>query len=170
VDVDADVVVLRNQRLSGVNAHPDAEIGFLRPRMRCERMLGGLGGADGVFCVAERDEETIALCIDLSTAVVPEHLAEEPPVISQDIGVTVAELVQETGRTLDVREEEGHPSRRQFSHGPRDQHRTPTLPRLEPSFAIPVGCGRYSASSVPRLASSGLTAAEAPAAPTETHP
>ena len=83
-------------------------------------MLGGLGGADGVFCVAERDEETIALCIDLSTAVVPEHLAEEPPAISQDIGLAVAELVQETGRTLDVREEEGHPSRRQFSHGPRE--------------------------------------------------
>jgi hypothetical protein len=49
--------------------------------MRCERSLRGRGGVDGVACIAECDEEAIALRVYLSTAVLREHIAKEPPMI-----------------------------------------------------------------------------------------
>jgi hypothetical protein len=64
-----------------VDAHPDAHIGFPRPRMRSERSLRGRGSTDGVACIGEGDEEAIALRIDLATAVLIEYLAEKAPVV-----------------------------------------------------------------------------------------
>ena len=116
VHVDTDVVVLSQQRLTGVNAHPHAHIDCPRPRMSRERLLRGPRGTDGVACLPERDEEAIALGIDFSTAVLRERRAEKPPMIRQNVGVTLAELLKQTCRPFDVREEEGNGARRQVSH------------------------------------------------------
>jgi hypothetical protein len=74
-----------------VNAHPYANVAFSGPRVRRKRSLRSRGGADSVACVAERDEKAVALRIDLSTAVPREHVAEKLPVISQNVGVALAE-------------------------------------------------------------------------------
>jgi hypothetical protein len=98
--------------------------------MRCERSLRGLGGADGIVGIGERNEEAIALSVDLLAAVLLERVAQEPPMISQNVGVMVAELVQQTRRSFDVRKEKGDGACRQLGRRPRCQDRTPNRPRL----------------------------------------
>jgi hypothetical protein len=67
---------------------------------------------------AESDEERIALRIDLDAAATCHGLSNGPPMFGQRIRVPRSpELVQQTRRPLDVREEEGDRPARQIAHG-----------------------------------------------------
>jgi hypothetical protein len=60
----------------------------------------------------KRDEERIALSVDLLPTVVFEGRAEESAVIGKDLSVSLAELLEKSRRAFDVGEEEGDgPSR-----------------------------------------------------------
>ena len=69
--------------------------------------LGVDGRGDGVARAREREEEGVALRVDLDAAVLREALAHQPPVVGEDVGVAVAELLQQARRALDVGEDEG---------------------------------------------------------------
>src|SRR5438876_7241331 len=83
----------------------------------------------------ERNEERVALRIDLTAAVLLEHLPQEPLVIGDELGVPIAKLAQETGRAFDVAEQEGDSAGRKLGHLAVElksfsqlfQHRVPAL-------------------------------------------
>ncbi len=108
VDVDADVALAGHDRRPGVDTDPDPD-GFV------ER-LDLLGGTDRVVRPAEGDEERVALRVDLDPVVTGERGAQDAPMRGEQVGVVIAMLVEETRRTLDVGEQEGHGAGREVSH------------------------------------------------------
>ncbi len=63
----------------------------------------------------ERDEERIALGVDLDSTMRDERIAKDTPVLRECVGVHVrAETVQQPCRALDVREEQGDGSAREI--------------------------------------------------------
>jgi hypothetical protein len=70
------------------------------PALDVRRGGSGLGGT------GERDEEGIALRVDLDAAVWCDSRAESAPMAGQGGGVPLAELVQQPRRAFDVRKEE----------------------------------------------------------------
>jgi hypothetical protein len=106
MDVDADVVTADDERLARVQAHAHADGGAVRPGVRGERLLGGYGRSQPGDRVREGDEEAVALRVDLAPAVPVEGVPQQPTVFRQDLGILVAEIVEQPGRALDVREEE----------------------------------------------------------------
>jgi hypothetical protein len=56
----------------------------------------------------ERDEERVALGVDLGATVTRVCLADKPTVRGERIGVELPELMEERRRALDVREEQRH--------------------------------------------------------------
>src|SRR5207244_4067802 len=109
VHVEADVPLLAQPRLAGVQPHPHAN------RSVGERALAVRRRGDRVRRAGERDEERVSLRVDLDTAVLGERRAKSPPMHLQRLGVVVAERVQQTRRALDVREEERHHTRRELA-------------------------------------------------------
>jgi hypothetical protein len=108
VDVHPHVVLFGEHGLAGVKAHAHPN------RAGAERILAGLRGGNGVRGTREGDEEGVPLRVDLDAAVPLERFAECAPMLGEHVGVVLAELVQEPGRTLDVGEEEGDRSRRKL--------------------------------------------------------
>ncbi len=77
VDVDADVALVGDERLTGVDAHAHAEdLAF--ERTPC---LGRRGHRVGR--AAECDEEGVALGVDLDAGVARERVSQEPAVLGQ---------------------------------------------------------------------------------------
>jgi hypothetical protein len=99
VDVFADVALLREEWRSCVQADPKSDRSGHEPL--CDR----LGGFECVWRRREGDEERVALGVDLDTASSDTGFAHDSPVRSELLGVGLgAELVEELGRALDVRE------------------------------------------------------------------
>jgi hypothetical protein len=100
VDVHADVALLGHERLAGVDAHPDLN----RPCF--ERLLRLACGGDGVGRTRERDEERVALGVDLDPVVSSEGLTDHASVLSNEIGVSRSVIPNKARRPFDVCEEE----------------------------------------------------------------
>ena len=111
MDVDADVALVGDLRLPGVDPHANAD------RAAPERLAGGGRGRDRVGGSRERDEEGVALGVDLDAVVPGERSSQRGAVLGEEIGVPGAVLLEEPRRAFDVREEEGDGSGRQL--GPR---------------------------------------------------
>jgi hypothetical protein len=63
---------------------------------------------EGVAGAAEGDEERVALRVDLLAPVRGEDLPQQPLLVGQQFAVpSPAELLEQPGRALDVREQEG---------------------------------------------------------------
>jgi hypothetical protein len=123
VHVDAHVVVVSDKRLPRMQTHPHADFRSVRPRLLRQSDLRVGRGGERPARISEGHEETVALRIDLDAAVADERLAQEPPVLRENAGVRVAELVQEARRPLDVREKESDGAGRELGHRPRRQRR-----------------------------------------------
>jgi hypothetical protein len=93
-----------------VQAHPDANW------PRAELPLALAGRRERIPRPRERDEERVALGVDLDPAVPPEGLAERASMLGQRIRVGIAELVQQPRRALDVGKEEGDGAGRELAH------------------------------------------------------
>ena len=97
-----DVAIRRHCRRPGVESHAHAD------RAGAECRLPRPGGRDCAGGGGERNEERVALCVHLDAAVGGERIPEQPTMLGERVRVPVrAERVQQTGRALDVREEEG---------------------------------------------------------------
>ncbi len=101
VYLDANVAFLSKGRLAGMNpdAHSHWAVG--------ERTLDSLSGCDRVRRAREGDEEGVALSVYLDALVVREGFPKEPPVLGERLCVGITEVVEQLGRPLNVREEEG---------------------------------------------------------------
>ncbi len=104
----SDVVAVHEQRLPDVQSHPDPDaLVALRPRMprvsrRCASAAASIAASRG----REGVEEGIALGVDLAAAVRREAGPQQPTVRAEQVGVAVADLLQQLGRALDVGEDE----------------------------------------------------------------
>jgi hypothetical protein len=70
--------------LARVKTNADGERSVRRPAMVGQRMLNGDCGLDRIARMAERDEEGIALRVDLDAAVFGERGAEQITVLRSD--------------------------------------------------------------------------------------
>ena len=119
VDVDAHVALRGHRRRACVDAHADAYRPGLQRRLRLTR--GGRRALRG----RKRDEERVALRVDLDAAVCGERLAQKAPVLRERLGVRVwSERVQQPRRALDVREQERDRAGRKL--GPHERHIEPS--------------------------------------------
>jgi hypothetical protein len=142
MDVDADVALLRYDRLARVEPHPDAHLPVGERLLTLERRRGCVGRT------REGDEERVPLGVDLDAAVARERLAQRAPVLCEHRGVAVAELMEQSRRALDISKEEGDGPLGELSHAyriARRSHRAKgvfeTRPRTERRSAV----GRWSA-------------------------
>ena len=116
-DVEADVALLVDRRLAGVEAHAHANGLSLRPGRGHMRALHLDSGGDRVAGAREDEEERVALRVDLDALACGERVANDPAMRRQNLGVPVAEALEKLRRALDVREDEGDRSLRQLGHG-----------------------------------------------------
>jgi len=85
-------------------------------RRRRERLEPLSRGLERSLRRAERDEERVALRIDLDAGVRRERGSQQPPMLRQDLGVRlVAERAQELRRPLDIGEQERDRAVRQLA-------------------------------------------------------
>ena len=101
MDVVADVALVRQQRRARVQ--PGSHLN----RARSERSRHRLGCDYGTGGCREREEEGVALRVDLDAALGSACLADRPAMLGQSFGVGIgSELVEQPRRALDVGEEE----------------------------------------------------------------
>jgi hypothetical protein len=99
-----------------VDPHAHANGDAVRPRLRGKGALRRYCGGDRVPGARERDEEGIALRVDLVAAELLNCLAEQTRMRRQNIVVPVAELLQQPRRPLDISEEERDRAGRTLRH------------------------------------------------------
>src|SRR2546423_1401679 len=110
MDVDANVALVAEHGLTGVQTHAHTD----GPALERVASLGGRG--QRFRGLRKRDEERVALSIDLYPTVPLECMTERPPMLAEHLGVAAAELVQQLRRTFDVREQEGDGPGRELAH------------------------------------------------------
>ena len=102
MDVDADVALLPDDGLAGVDAHADAELRPVRPVVAASACWAATAAATASFARAEAVEERVALRVDLLAPARAERLADDAAVIGERIGIPVAEPLEQLGRAGDV--------------------------------------------------------------------
>jgi hypothetical protein len=116
VDIEAEVALIADHRLPGVDADPHAKLDAARPRLSGEPPLCVHRRCERVPSPREYDEERVALGVDLVTLGVPERGAQEPAVRCQHLAVAIPQLADEHRRALDVGEQEGDGAGRVVAH------------------------------------------------------
>jgi hypothetical protein len=104
---EAEVALLGDRGLARVHAHADAQRRTCRPLVSVQRALGCGCGCNGVLGPLEGDEEGVALGVDLLASVLFEGRSQEPVMVGTRFAVTLAQLLEQASRSLDVGEEEG---------------------------------------------------------------
>jgi hypothetical protein len=87
--VVADVALGGHLCLARVQTHPHPHRPFL------EQPLGLSGRRDGLPRRSEGDEERVPLRVDLDSAVTGEHLTQHPPVLDEQLRISLAVLLQQ---------------------------------------------------------------------------
>ena len=129
VDVEPVVRVVGEDGPARVHAHADLHGCPLGPVARGERALCCERGGERGTRIGEGDEELVGAAVDLVAVRLRDRLADQPPVLREDLRVLVAELLDEGRRALDVREEESDVAGRGAAHACQstaaDWHRRP---------------------------------------------
>jgi hypothetical protein len=99
MDVEADVVLPGDGRLTRVQAHPDANT----PCASAAWASPAAATPSEARANATKNESP---CVHLDSVVRGEGLAKDPPVLGKRLDVAIAELPEQPGRALDVGEEE----------------------------------------------------------------
>jgi hypothetical protein len=96
MDVDSDVPLLCDDWLARVSADAYTHRAIRETGLRVACC------GDGVRHACERDEECISLRVNLHPAVPRERGAQHTTMLVENVRVSIAELVQQTRRALDV--------------------------------------------------------------------
>ena len=84
VHPEADVVVVRDRRLTGVHAHPDPEPRVGGPGVSLEGLLGCHRSRNGILGARKGVEERVSLRVDLVAVVGRERLTDQAAVLRQE--------------------------------------------------------------------------------------
>jgi len=116
MDVDARIPLLVDHRRAAVESHANTDLAALRPVLRDERLLGFGRCGDRGTGVHEYREELVAVDVDLQPAVARDGLAQEPPLLGEQLRVLLSGLMHKPRGALDVGEEERNGARRERAH------------------------------------------------------
>ena len=116
VNGESGVAPVVGDRLTGVQTHSHLDLDALRPGVREERELALDGREHSLARARERNEERVALRIHLVAVVSVERISQQLPVVRQNCGIPLAQLLDEPRRPLDVGEEEGDCAARHVRH------------------------------------------------------
>jgi hypothetical protein len=122
VDGQARIGALDGCRLARVNAYPNPDGHPGRPLVAGQRPLHRQRAQNGLLRAPERDEERVALRVDLVASVAGDGRADQPPVVGQHLRVPLPQRLDQPGRALDVTEQEGDRAARKVSHGAGHWH------------------------------------------------
>ena len=107
---EIDVTVPDRRGLTGVHPDPHPHLDSRWPRVSRQRSLALQAGGDRFGGVGEREEERVALGVDLHAAMVGEGAAKQRLMGGQHVRIALADLAEEAGRAFDVGHDEGdHP-------------------------------------------------------------
>ena len=106
-----------------------------------QRALSVLGSRHRIRGTAQRDKERITLRIHLDSAVRHERGPQTAAMLVQRVAVTVAELLQQPCRALDIREEQRDDTRRQVPRIARNLHSIPASLESRPDPHKPIAGG-----------------------------
>jgi hypothetical protein len=124
MDVHAHVAGRSLGGLTGVDAHPDADIGAVRPNVVRDAALGRDGAEERGPGRREREVEAVASRALLQAVVLAKGFAEQSVVVGQDGRVLTSQRMEQLGRALDVGEDEGHGPGRDAVHARRSLTRS----------------------------------------------
>ena len=108
---DVVIPVRRGEARMNAHPHPDHRVG--RPRFGCEIALRLRARFDGGHRSRERDEERVSVGLHLAPAPRRPRRPEDLLMTLQQRGIPVTDPPEQLRRRLDVREHEGHQSRRE---------------------------------------------------------
>src|SRR6266571_233534 len=114
--VQADVALSRMLRLAGVQAHAHLYRHSFRPGMGAEGTLTSDRCRDGIGGARKGHEERIPLRVDLVTMEFEERGTQEGAAHFQEASVALTHLLEQARRALDIGEEQGDGSHREFTH------------------------------------------------------
>jgi hypothetical protein len=112
---EADVPLPADGRLPGVQTHPHSHLVAVRPFVGGKSSLCVYCGSERGVCRRECEEEGLALVVDLPAALLFDRLPQDLLMLGEDGSVPLAQLLQEPGRALHVREQERDRPRRQLN-------------------------------------------------------
>jgi hypothetical protein len=126
VHIEADVLRRVEARLAGMDPYPQAD------RTGCQAVHRLLDGRNSFPGCGKRIEESIALVVDLVTALAIEGCTNDPAMLRKRFPICLlAQLVQQPRGTLDVREHESDGSGRLLHHSSaelsRPEHGKPSF-------------------------------------------
>ena len=114
VHVDPAVLPADDERLAGMEPHPDAEVAAGK------RVLRRRGGRERLARAGKGGEEAVALGAELDAVAGGHLLPQDVAVVGQRVAVPLgAELLQKDGRPLDVGEQQRDRACGKLSHDPR---------------------------------------------------
>ncbi len=149
-DIEAGVPLLTDERLTGVEAHPDAEDDVVGPRGFVVRSLGLDRRGHCLAGTCERIEERIALRVDLLAVMLGKGGAQQAPMLAQELGVAVSKPLQKLRAAFDIGEHEGDRPAGNGWHAARIPITAPDDPR-QALAAVPRCATRARTRSTSRL-------------------
>src|SRR5437879_7555795 len=126
MNVDADVPRVGQCGTSGVQADPDSHPQVVWPDRHENFALNHKRGIESRRRLLEDCEQLVGTGVDLPAAELADGATEQRPDIGQQTGVAIAKVPYETGRVLDIGEQEGDEACRQGAHFARPCLRLPT--------------------------------------------
>jgi hypothetical protein len=112
-----------------MKAHSHADSIAVRPVVGGKSSLCVYGGSERGVRRRECEEEGLALVVDLTAASLFDRLPQDLLMLGEGGSVPLAQLLQEPGRALDVREQERDRPRRQL-------YQSLSLQRVEPILCL----------------------------------
>jgi hypothetical protein len=104
---EPDVPLVSDGGLSRVQAHAHTHLLALGPVVLCQSALSHYGSAESRVCAREGEEERVTLRVDLAPFARVYRFPQNAPMVGEDVAIPLPELLQQPGRSLDVREQEG---------------------------------------------------------------
>jgi hypothetical protein len=109
VQVDSDIATVDQKRRAGVHSNPHLN------RAAAQSLMRLLRSGERIMRRRKRDEERISLRVNLHAAVPLERISQSPAMLNKRLRIPIrAQLVEEAGRTFDVRKQESDSAGREI--------------------------------------------------------
>ncbi len=110
--VHSDVIPSAQSSLAGMDTHPDTKLPVCRPGVINEIPLNANSSANGINGIGEHTKERVAFCVHHEATKCTHSRRNDFGMSVERVRILLAQLVQQPGRTLNIREDKSDSSRR----------------------------------------------------------